>query len=205
MNRVIHGAVRRDLGRLEQGLATARDGDRTRAEQLARAYDFLHAELVRHHHGEDTHVFPAMEKLGVDTSLLGEMEHEHEAMAAALGEAADAVRAYATSASGADRGTALAAVGRAREATELHLDHEEREVEPLLIPHFDSAEWKAAEKALRSEPPTVAGRFFAWVEDGMEPVERDYLRATVPGPVRFVLGRVFGRAYHRDIAPVWRA
>jgi hypothetical protein len=26
----------------------------------------------------------------------------------------------------------------------------------------------------------------------------------VPAPVRLVLGRVFGRSYHRDIAPVWR-
>lgn len=34
MNRVIHGAVRRDLARLESALAAAPDGDRARAGEL---------------------------------------------------------------------------------------------------------------------------------------------------------------------------
>jgi hypothetical protein len=34
---------------------------------------------------------------------------------------------------------------------------------------------------------------------------RSYLRATIPPPVTAVLGRVAGRAYHRDVAPVWRS
>jgi hemerythrin-like domain-containing protein len=204
MNRVIHGAVRRDLRRLDAALASAADGDRDRAAALARAFDFLQGQLVHHHRGEDDHVFPALQRLGVDTSLIGDMEAEHEAMSSALAGAHDAMAAYAASGSVADRDAARQAVGRAQEATERHLEHEERELEPLMIPHFESEEWKAAEKALRSQPPGVAGRFFAWVQDGMEPREREYLGATVPGPVRYVLSRVFGRAYYRDIAPVWR-
>jgi hypothetical protein len=39
----------------------------------------------------------------------------------------------------------------------------------------------------------------------MDPVSRDYLSSTVPRPVVKVLSKVFGRSYHRDIAPVWRA
>jgi hypothetical protein len=115
------------------------------------------------------------------------------------------MNAYAASGTGTDRRAALDAVVRARETTEQHLAHEERELEPLMTPHFETAEWRAAEKALRSQPPGVAGRFFAWVQDGMEPREQEYLSATVPAPVRFVLSRVFGRAYYREIAPVWRA
>ena len=38
MNRVIHGAVRRDLARLEAALAVAPDGDRERAGALRDAY-----------------------------------------------------------------------------------------------------------------------------------------------------------------------
>jgi hypothetical protein len=38
----------------------------------------------------------------------------------------------------------------------------------------------------------------------MDEPEREYYGSAVPAPVRFVLSRVFGRAYHRDIAPIWR-
>jgi hypothetical protein len=76
---------------------------------------------------------------------------------------------------------------------------------PLMVPHLESAEWKAAEKQLRRQPPGVAGRFFAWIQDGMDDPERKYLGRTVPTPVRLVLSKVFGRGYHREIAPAWRA
>jgi hemerythrin-like domain-containing protein len=204
MNRVIHGAVRRDLRRLEEALAAASPGDRARAQDLHRAFGFLRDQLVHHHHGEDEHVFPALQRLGVDTALLGDMEEEHEQMANALADADAALRRYAGSGSAEDLAQARHAVVGAREATERHLAHEEEQLEPLMLPHFESEEWKAAEKKLRSQPPGVAGRFFAWVEDGMGEPERAYYSSAVPAPVRFILGRVFGRAYHRDIAPVWR-
>ena len=202
MNRVIHGAVRRDLHRLEAALAAAPDGDRARAAELERAFTFLHEQLVHHHRGEDEHVFPALQSLGVDTSLLGDMEEEHERMANALADAGSALTRYAAPGSADDRNGARAAVVEAREVTERHLTHEE--LEPLMHPHLESAEWKAAEKRLRSQPPGIAGRFFAWVEDGMGEPERAYYSGAVPAPVRFIMSRVFGRAYRREIAPVWR-
>ena len=205
MNRVIHGAVRRDLHRLEEALAAAPNGDRERAAELERAFTFLQEQLVHHHRGEDEHVFPALQSLGVDTGLLGDMEEEHERMANALTDAASALKRYAASGSVQDRDGARAAVVEAREVTERHLTHEEQELEPLMHPHLESAEFKAAEKRLRSQPPGVAGRFFAWVEDGMGEPERAYYSGAVPAPVRFIMSRVFGRAYHREIAPVWRA
>jgi hypothetical protein len=49
MNRLIHAAVRRDLGRLQTALDRFPDGDRERAQGLDRAYENLHGELTRHH------------------------------------------------------------------------------------------------------------------------------------------------------------
>ena len=205
MNRVIHATVRRDLRRLEEALATARDGDRARARDLDRAFGYLHGELVRHHRGEDTHVFPMFAGFGADPALLEAMESEHEAMAEALADTKAAMASYAGSGARSDADAALVTVRHTREVVERHLSHEERDLDPVLREHLDSPEWKAVEKKLRSEPPTVAGRFFAWVQDGMGDDERRYLSSTVPAPVRAVLSRVFGRGYHRDIAPVWRA
>lgn len=205
MNRVIHAAVRRDLGRLDGALEQVRDGDRARAAELQRAFEFLHGELVRHHEGEDSHIFPMLARLDVDPALLATMEDEHQAMAGALADTRSALGTYAGSGSRADADTARQSVQHTLDVVNQHLDHEERDLEPVLMPHLESPEWKAVEKQLRSEPPTVAGRFFAWIQDGMGERERGYLGETVPGPVRAVLSRVLGRRYHREIAPVWRS
>jgi hemerythrin-like domain-containing protein len=205
MNRVIHGAVRRDLARLDAALGEFRDGDRARAGDLNRSFEYLRSELTRHHEGEDRHIWPMLGTLGVDADLLATMESEHSAMAQSLGETEQAMRAFAASGSAADAEAARASLTRTREVTERHLDHEEKDLEPQMAPHMESPEWKATEKQLRKAPPAVAGSFFAWLTDGMDDAERSYLRSTVPTPVVFVLSRLLGRRYLREVAPVWRA
>ena len=204
MNRVIHAAVRRDLDRLATALATARDGDRTRARQLNAAYANLHDQLKHHHQGEDTHVFPFLAKVEGASELVEVMETEHEAMADALAGARNAVDAYAATASSADALAARDAVVAANAVVERHLDHEENELEPLMLPHMETPEWKAVEKQRRPTSITQSGQFMAWVQDGMAERERRYLRSTIPVPVTFLLSRLAGRAYHRDVAPAWQ-
>jgi DUF438 domain-containing protein len=205
MNRVIHGAVRRDLDRLSTALGQLRDGDAARAQGLERAYANLRTELTHHHEGEDTYIFPMLGRIGVDEELLGAMESEHHAMADALTETAGAMSTVARTGSATDAAAAQASVVRTREVVERHLRHEEDELEPQLNAHLESPEWKAAEKKLRSQPLGVAGRFFAWLTDGMSDEHRAFLKKTVPSPVVTVLAKTFGRSYYKDVAPVWRA
>jgi hemerythrin-like domain-containing protein len=204
MNRLIHGAVRRDLDRLSAALDSFPDGDESRARELDRAFVNLRRELTRHHEGEDTHIWPMLALQGVEPALLHDMESEHHAMAESLSETGAAMTALATSGSGAAAATARASVVRTQAVVERHLAHEESELEPQLQPLLETPEWKAVEKKLRREPPTVAGRFFAWLTDGMSEDHRAYLRSLIPAPVVTVLAKVFGRRYNRDIAPVWR-
>jgi|SRR5690349_8229316 hemerythrin-like domain-containing protein len=204
MNRVIHAAVRRDLARLEDALDAAPDGDRARAGRLKTAYANLYRELKHHHVGEDTVVFPFLASVEGARDLVRVMEEEHEAMATALAEAGRAMTAYASTGSAMDARAARDAVRRAQEVVERHLHHEEADLEPLLLPHLESAEWKAVEKRLRPASLTDSGRWMAWVQDGMSEEERAYLRSTIPAPVVFVLSRVAGRSYHREVAPTWR-
>ena len=204
MNRVIHGAVRRDLGRLADALQESEPPGRPRAAELERAFTNLREQLTHHHHGEDEHIWPMLAAAGADADLLAAMESEHEAMAAALRDTADALAAYSSSGSAADAVAARASVVRTTEVVERHLRHEETELEPVLTPHLESAEWKAVEKKLSRQPPRIAGTFFAWVTDGMGAQERAFFRATVPAPVVSVLSHTFGRRYHREVAPVWR-
>jgi hemerythrin-like domain-containing protein len=205
MNRVIHGAVRRDLDRLATALTTARDGDVARAGDLHRAYAHLHGQLKHHHEQEDQLVFPALTRLGIDPALLEEMDDEHEAMSDALDETAATMQRYAVTGSADDAAAARTEVERTRVVVERHLTHEENELEPLMQPHLESEEWKQVEKALRKGPPTTTGRFFAWLTDGMSPESRTYLRSAIPAPVVLVLSKVLGRRYHRTVAPVWQS
>ena len=204
MNRVIHAAVRRDLGRLESALATAPDGDRARARQLQVAYANLHGQLKHHHEGEDTHVFPFLARVAGAAELIEVMESEHQAMADALAGARAAMDTYASTGSAVDAHAAKDAVARANDVVERHLHHEENDLEPLMLPHLETPEWKAVEKRLRPASLAVSGRFMAWVQDGMPEAERAYLRSTIPPPVTFLLSRLAGRSYYRDVAPAWR-
>lgn len=204
MNRVIHAAVRRDLTRLDAALGAVRDGDTRRAQQLQRAYAALHEQLAHHHQQEDAIVFPALQRLGIDATLVGEMDSEHHAMAEALDETATVMRRYATSGSAAAAAAALESVRSTTLVVERHLAHEEAELEPLMEPHKGDPIYKQAEKDLRKGPVTQAGVFFAWLTDGMEPHVRSSLRSYVPPPVVFMLSNVFGRRYHREVAPAWK-
>jgi hemerythrin-like domain-containing protein len=205
MNRLIHAAVRRDLDRLATALGEARDGDRERAAGLQRAFANLRGQLTRHHHGEDAHLWPWLATVGVDPELLTTMESEHSVMSASLAEADTAMSRYGASGAATDAAAARESVVATQEVVTRHLDHEESELEPQLLPHLGSDGWKAVEKKLRAGSPTDGGTFFAWLTDGMTPDGRAFLKQTVPTPVVTILAKLLGRSYNRDVAPVWRA
>ena len=204
MNRVIHQAVRRDFDRLARAMSSYGGTQPERAKGLDRAYANMQRELTHHHESEDELIWPMLARLGVDQQLLATMESEHQDMSEALQETGEAMKLFATSGSATDLGPARESLKRTRVVVDRHLDHEERDLEPLLIPHFESEEWKEVEAKLRKQPPKVAGQFFAWLTDGMTDEGRGYLKSTVPGPVVAILSRVFGRRYHKEVAPVWR-
>ena len=205
MNKVIHAAVRRDLVRLEQGLDGVAEGDRARAADLRRGWDQLQAQLRHHHDQEETTIFPAVVRMGVDPALVTVMEGEHDVMIAALDDIDTSMRTYAAGASVADASAAAEAVRRGRAVVDRHLAHEEDEFEPLVRPYWETAEWKAVEKQLRKQPARKAGWFMAWIQDGASDEVRTYLRGAMPRPVLVVFSRVLGRGYHRQIAPIWGA
>lgn len=205
MNEIIHAAVRRDLARMEAALRDFPDGDAGRARALQRAWDWLWEMLHHHHEGEDAHIWPYLRSLDVvDPGLADAMEAEHEAMAAAMAAATTAVHLLATRPAAEAAASAADRVGEAAQVTLTHLEHEEREVMPIVVERMETPEWKAIEKQLRVGSVTEGGRFFAWLQDGIEPEFERALRTNVPGPVLWGLSRIAGRSYHREVAPAWR-
>jgi hemerythrin-like domain-containing protein len=204
MNRVIHGAVRRDLARFTAALDSYRDGDTARAGRLQRAFANLRRELTDHHESEDANAWPALAGLGADKELLGAMESEHADMSRALADTDTMLSTLARTGTAADASAARGSLARTRQVVDQHLTHEEDDLEPVIQKYLETPEWKAVEKSFRRRPPADIGKFLAWITDGMEDDERTYFRSTIPAPVVAVFTKVFGRRYTKEIAPVWR-
>lgn len=203
MNKVIHGAVRRDLGRFRRALDAFADGDVERAAALHRAWANFDGQLTEHHEGEHEIAWPAMRTVGIDVATIDSFDTEHEAMAADLAAARDAMATLRRTATRADADQAAEAMARLETTTVTHLDHEERELEPVLVRHDDPAIKEMGKKFSRRTGPAKAGVFFAWVQDGASSEEQAALRQSVPGPVLAIFG-LLGRSYRQQVAPVWR-
>ena len=203
MNKVIHGAFRRGLDRFVGALTTFRPGDTSRAQQLGKAWDNFDHQLTDHHEGEHEIAWPALESIGVSHAMVVEMDAEHDLMAAALADARAAMSALTTSPGEGEAATALAAMERLRDVTVSHLDHEERELEPVYLEHAEGPEMKAMGKKFAKVSPAKGGVFFAWLLDGASQQERAAITENIPAPVLKIVVALFGRSYRKDVAPVW--
>ncbi|HYP46956.1 MAG TPA: hemerythrin domain-containing protein [Propionibacteriaceae bacterium] len=205
MNKTIHRAVRRDLARFRGALDVFVDGDGERAAALHRAWENLDDQLTEHHLGEHAIAWPALNAIGIAGSTIDTFDVEHEAMAADLAAAGDAMAKLRSSASRSDADQAAAAMERLQLTTVIHLDHEEAETEvPLTQKASDPAVKKMSEQYSRRSGPVKAGTFLAWMQDGATPEEMSALRAHVPGPVLRLIGGLLGRRYRKEVATVWR-
>ena len=205
MNKVIHGAVRRDIARLQAGLAAFTDGDRARAAELHRGWVFFDDELTRHHEGEHRIAWPALLAVGIEQATLDQWDDEHDAMAAALAEGRTAMAALAASATRADAVAAAAAIDKVDQVAGTHLTNEEAVSEPVYAKHHDHPAIKEMGKKFgRDQPLRTGAEFFAWVTNGASAEEMAALKGSVPGPVLAIVPRLFGRRYYKEIAPVWR-
>lgn len=205
VNQVIHAAVRRDVARTEQALRVLPEGDRARARQLQRAWQNLVRELTHHHESEDALVWPFLLARGADADLVQAMEGEHAAMKEALADVSRAIDGVVADPTAGRAREAADVVARSSSVINAHLEHEERDVEPLLEDHEDDPEWKAVARKLRPPKVSDAGSALAWMQDGAGDRERAALRANIPAPVLAVVTTVFGRRYRREVAPTWQA
>jgi hypothetical protein len=203
LNTVIHAAFRRDLQRFDEALEHFPHRSRARADQLTAAWDHFSYQLHRHHDDEETFFWPAFQQLGVDASLVEDLQGEHDQMVAALTTADAAMKTFGLDPSAGDTEEARRAVVELSHVLDGHLAHEERTMEPFSATHKDTKEHKAAEAAARKAHSEGAGTFFAWLNDHCDPDTSRALRREVPAPVLFVLLRVGGRKYSRRIAGAW--
>ena len=170
----IHRAVRRDVSRLSAALAEGAPAGAVQAYWAVTA-----AQLHHHHEFEDTVVWPLMgERLGARAEgLLARNGHEHEVMAAAMGQFDAALSTTST-----DTAPARAALGKMEGVIEAHLRHEEADVLPLIPEAFtmDDIAFFSAEDA-KTNPANV---FLPWMLDDAPEADVAFFTGAMPAPVR---------------------
>src|SRR5215467_14231114 len=155
MNRVIHGAFRRDLNRFDSALAQLAAGDNRRAGQLGVAWDNFYNQLTVHHHSEHRIAWPALRKAGVSEELITQLDAEHDRMAAALDAANETMGAVRRTPTAEAIKAAREAIRTLRTVAVEHLDHEEAELEPFLLENENNPIIKAMGRDMGRElkPP----------------------------------------------------
>ena len=203
LNTVIHAAFRRDLGRLDGALTGFPSGSRSRADQLTAAWGNVSHQLHRHHLDEESFFWPAFLELGVEPSLIDELEGEHQQMVDALDAADAAMAAFATDPSASNTTAAQDAVAELRGVLNAHLAHEERDLEPFGASHHTAKQIQAASTAARKAHTEGGGTMFAWLGDTDDASVGRALRGEMPAPVLYLLTRIGGRRYRQMSKAAW--
>ena len=204
MNTIIHDALRRDLDRLEVVLQEPMPDQRRTAlcDHVTWILDLLH----HHHVGEDEGVWPRVLAKRPDLqTMVDEMEAEHETLAAASDGLRAATAAYRRDGSQEERQAMVAAVAQMKAATLPHLEHEEREAMPLVLDTLDDADWAYLEKNHFRKGLSFSdtGLYGLWLLDGLDQRRQQVVRSTIPGPVLWIMQRLFGSRYERTTALAW--
>ncbi len=181
----------------------SRPGHSQRADELTAAWKNLAFQMHHHHEDEETIFWPVFRSLGVEDSLTGELKGEHAQMLTALDSADKRVDVLHADPTAANARAARDAIGDLEAVLTLHLDHEERDLEPHGAELHATPEVKGAVKQVRRAHRGNQGTMFAWLLDGADADDVRGLRREIPPPVLFVISRVGGRNYQRTIAPVW--
>ena len=203
MNTIIHAAFRRDLTRFDDALA-AFPGSQARADQLWAAWDNYAHQLHQHHDDEETIFWPAMRELGADESLVGDLDGEHQRMAAGLEAATTTMQTLQQSPTEDNARTArdaVAAFGAILTTTSPTRSATSSRSRSTTLK--GSPQWKTTQAAVRKAHKGNTGTFIAWLSDGADADARAGLAKELPAPVLFVIRTFGGRDYQRRIASVW--
>jgi len=204
---MIHEAFRRDLARLSDALR-APTLDQSRARRLAEHWEFVNDQLHHHHRVEDESLWPVVRpKLagrGEQLEVLHEMETQHQSLAPQ-----DEAVAKGFAALAADPGD-RAGLDLADQVDELgvelatHLDDEETRCFPVIDQAMTEEEFESFGKATaKAVGMRGSAKFFPWIFDGANPVERKAVLGMPPPPVRVLCTYVWEPRYRRQAAALW--
>lgn len=204
---LIHEAFRRDLARLSSA-ARAPDVDASRIRQLDGHWSFVEDQLHHHHRVEDESLWPLVRpKLAGrqgDLTVLDDMEAQHITLEPKCDAVSAAFAGARASTDAASREVLASSIDALATKLAAHLDDEEARCFPVIDDALNAEEFEAFGKATaKAVGMRGSARFFPWIFDGAEPVERQAVLGMPPPPVRMLCQYVWEPRYERRVAALW--
>jgi hemerythrin-like domain-containing protein len=204
---LIHDAFRRDFARLSHAVEE-KGVTRERASTLSSHWEFMKEQLDHHHRVEDDSLWPLVRpKLsGRDAELqvLQDMETQHRGLEPATTEVDREFAAFAAdpgSESGSRLGERIQALGNVLEA---HLGDEETRCFPIVDEALDGPEFESFGKATaKAVGIRGSARFFPWIFDSADPLDRAAVLTLPPPPVRVLCRYSWEPRYKRQTERLW--
>jgi iron-sulfur cluster repair protein YtfE (RIC family) len=194
----MHNAFRRNLAGLA-GLAKDADTTPSADERFEREWNAFRERLHRHHAAEDDDLWPILRARltsPADLASVDQMVEEHHALALAIDELDGALSARHGTGTETDASSALDRLSRTLRD---HLDHEERDVLPLVESHLSRAEWRSfLVTERRQTPPPARPAFLGWVLDQAGPDDTRAVLAELPPPGRLAYRWLIGPRYRKQ-------
>jgi hypothetical protein len=204
---LIHGALRRDFGRL-RGAAASPAIDAATADRLHGHWAFVSRQLEHHHRTEDEALWPLVRpKLAADAealAVLDRMEAQHRTLAPAR-EAVDAAFDAFGQQSNGNADDLVAALDALNAHVTEHLDDEEAHTFALVDGALDDKEFASFEKATaKGVGLRGATQFFPWILEDADPADAKVALGNLPPPIRALCRRRWIPRYERQVASVWK-
>ena len=204
---LIHEAFRRDLTRLGHAVRSPHV-DVAKARRLGAHWNFVNEQLHHHHQVEDNSLWPLVRpKLAAQNdqlAVLDKMEAQHHALEPKCEAITEEFATYPDRLGG-QAGESLA-IKLQDLATPLaaHLDDEEAHCFPVIDEALSVEEFESFGKATaKAIGMRGSARFFPWIFDGANPLERNAVLSMPPPPVRILCGTVWEPRYKRQNPSLW--
>lgn len=201
---IVHSALRRDLRRATIVLTSGEPPSEDRRRALGDHLVWMMAFLERHHTGEDTGLYPLVQRRNPDAQgLLDAMDAEHQQIHPAMERVGRVAQAYAAgTADSAELGQAIADL---EAVLYPHLKREEEQMMPVVSATLTRADWHRWDQEHNIKPFGVAelAATGLWILDGQDPESDAVMSGLVPPLARFVIKRGFGPGYRRRAARLW--
>jgi hypothetical protein len=206
MMRIVHQALRRDLARAHDVLASDRAPAPDQQAAIAGHLTWMMGFLRAHHDTEDAALYPlVLTRDPGAAGLVEDMNADHERIAARIGDLEAAAAACGATASDGGLRDLRRSVDRLNELLLPHLQREEDDMMPVVSSAITNAEWSAIEQEYNVKPKSFVqlGREGHWIIDAASPEDRAAVLSLVPAVPRFVLVHGFAGAYRRRAAACW--
>lgn len=203
--RIVHDALRRDLGRARTVLTEAPYPDDHQRVAVAEHLLWLMTWLHEHHESEDEGLYPVVRRQNpAAAELLDRMDEDHQAILPALAEVEGAAYVYRGSA--AVRPWLVAAIDRLTEVAYPHLEREERQLMPVVSASITQRQWDDWNQEYHVRPHGFVdlADMANWVLDGLAPEDRALMESVLPAIPRWLVVHLMVRRYRRAAFARWR-